>query len=82
MPDLRLEPPVSVEECREAGITFGKHNGKLSRLAFEEKLVKRPLALEHLLSRSGPLAEDTLAAFDQAAWQTWEGLQRSPVPRD
>jgi hypothetical protein len=63
------------------GITFGKQHRKLGRLAFEEKLVKRPLALEHLRPL-GPLAEDTLAAFDQAAWQTWEGLQRSPVPRD
>jgi hypothetical protein len=82
MSAVRVEPPVTAEECEEAGNTFGRANQGQSRFRFEELLLTRLAALEGLFKGTVGLCEDCLAAFDRAAWDAWERPVTSVAARE
>jgi hypothetical protein len=74
MPSLIFDPPVTIEECTAAGRQFGETWANRPRAEFEEALIQRLAAIDELAPLSSD-AEEAMAAFDQAAWHTWEALQ-------
>jgi hypothetical protein len=70
-----VDPPKTVEECLLSGWLFGCATTTMPCVAFEQTLVASLQALEEELLLTDLDAEETLAAFDHAAWTGWEAGQ-------
>ncbi len=70
---LSSNSPVTIDECRYAGGSFGRSRRHLCRIAFERELLERLTALEETFSHMLIDRNAALAGFDQAAWGAWDG---------
>jgi hypothetical protein len=71
---VAFDPPVTIEQCQSAGFFFGKARVELPRVLFERELTEQLTALANAIRLSELDQERAMAAFDQAAWDGWEGV--------
>lgn len=67
-------PPESVEDCRVAGETLGREMRGRPRAKFETVLMQRLDGMAEQIAASPLDADEAIAAFDVAAWDTWEAV--------
>lgn len=72
MTSMILGTPFAIDDARQAGAAFGLSSRGQGRIEFERHLVRRLCALEDLFGAMGSATDDTLVAFDEAAWENWE----------
>lgn len=81
-PSLSPSPPLSIDDCRQAGEAFGQTMRGRSRQAFETALMQRLEVFVAGLAETGLDEEDAIAAFDVAAWDTWEAVLGGTGPAE
>jgi hypothetical protein len=73
-PSHSASPPETVEDCRVAGETLGREMRGRPRVKFETVLMQRLDGIVEQIAASTLDAEEAIAAFDVAAWDTWEAV--------
>lgn len=79
-PSIAPPGPVTVDDLRAEGTAFGRSWRGRPRSRFEESLVKRLNALSEALAAQALDEDEAIAAFDTAAWDTWEASVTSSSP--
>jgi hypothetical protein len=73
-PSQSSTPPETIEDCRVAGETLGREMRGRPRVKFETVLMQRLDGMAEQIASSTLDAEEAIAAFDSAAWDTWEAV--------
>lgn len=73
-PSLSSSPPLSIEDCRQAGDDFGQGMRGRSRQKFEAALMHQLDMLVAALAETALNEDEAVAAFDVAAWDAWEAV--------
>lgn len=76
-PSLSSPPPETIEDCRNAGESFGREMRGRPRTKFETGLMRRLDAIAEQVAGSALDEEEAIAAFDVAAWDSWEAVLTS-----
>ncbi|MCB8883908.1 hypothetical protein ACELLULO517_26920 [Acidisoma cellulosilytica] len=69
---LSIAPPVSIEDCLEAGYHFGRLRSDLALIAFTRELNVQLDGLTGLVQTKFLSIEPALTTFTEAAWDGWE----------